>query len=98
MSAVSPHEDERKCKDDAGGDAVEEEFSRVFGDSAKEVVDQEERGEVGHYAARARARKTEAGPSQRDAQARNLDHVVFRIWCPHCEKGRTESYGHVKKV
>ena len=27
-----------------------------------------------------------------------MDHAVFRSWCPHCVKGRAESYGHVKKV
>ena len=47
---------------------------------------------------RARARKTGAAPSQKEVEEHNLDHGVFRSWCPHCVKGRAESYGHVKKV
>ena len=73
---------------------MEEEFRRVFGESSKEVVERE----IGEEAVRARARKTEAVPSQREAEEHNLDHGVFRSWCPHCVKGRAESYGHVKKV
>ena len=66
---------------------MEDEFRRVFGESSKEVVERE----AGEEAARARARKTEAVPSQRE-------DAVFRSWCPHCVKGRAESYVHVKKV
>ena len=47
---------------------------------------------------RARARKTEAVPSQREVEEHNLDHGEFRTWCPNCVKGMAESYGHVKKV
>ena len=39
---------------------MEEEFQRVFGESTKEVVERE----IGEEAVRARARKTEAVPSQ----------------------------------
>ena len=60
-----------------------------------EVQTLEDKGEE---AAGARARKTEAAPSQREVGERNLDHGVFRSWCPHCVKGRAESYGHAKKV
>ena len=73
---------------------MEEEFQRVFGESTKEVVERE----IGEEAVRARARKTEAVPIQREVEEHNLDHGVFRSWCPHCVKGRAESYGHVKKV
>ena len=73
---------------------MEEEFRRVFGESTKEVVERE----IGEEAVRARAMKTEAVPSQREVEEHNLDHGVFRSWCPHCVKGRAESYGHVKKV
>ncbi len=41
MSAVSPHEDEQKCKKDKEGDAVEEEFRRAFGEGTEEVVGEE---------------------------------------------------------
>ena len=47
---------------------------------------------------RARARKTEIVPSDKEVEERNLDHAVFRSWCPCCVKGRAESYGHVNKV
>ncbi len=73
---------------------MEEEFRRVFGESTEEVVEQEK----GEEAVRARARKTEAVPSQREVEEHSLDHGVFRNWCPHCVKGRAESYEHVKKV
>ena len=33
-----------------------------------------------------------------EVEVHNLDHGVFRSWCPHCVKGRAESYGHVRKV
>ena len=77
---------------------MEEEFRRVFGESAEEVVEQERRGDVGEEAARARARKAEIAPSDKEVEERNLDHAVFRCWCPHCVKGRAESCGHVKKA
>ena len=89
LSAVSPHEDKGK-----EGDVMEEEFRRVFGESSKEVVERE----IGEEAVRARARKTETVPSQREVDEHNLDHGVFRSRCRHCVKGRAESYGHVKKV
>ena len=54
--------------------------------------------EIGEQEVRAKARKTEPVPSQREVEEHNLDHGVFRSWCPHCVKGRAESYGHVKKV
>ena len=73
---------------------MEEEFRRVFGESSKEVVERE----VGEEAVRARARTTEVAPSQREVEEHNLDHGVFRSWCPHCVKERAESYGHVKEV
>ena len=77
---------------------MEEEFRRVFGESTEEVVEQERRDEIGEEAVRARARKTEAVPSKREVEEHNLDHGLFRIWCPHCLKGTAESYGHVRKV
>ena len=77
---------------------MEEEFRRVFGESAEEVVERERRGDVGEEAVRARARKAEIAPSDREVEEHNLDHAVFRSWCPHCVKGRAESCGHVKKA
>ena len=96
MSAVSPHEDDQEAEKDKERDKMEEDFLRAFGESAEEVVKRER--DVGEEAVRARARKTEAVPSQREVDEHNLDHGVFRSWCPHCVKGRAESYGHVKKV
>ena len=70
---------------------MEEEFRRVFGESAEEVVERERRGEVGEEAVRARARKTGAVPSEKEVEEHNLDHAAFRSWCPHCVKGGAES-------
>ena len=77
---------------------MEEEFRRVFGESAEEVVEREMRGDVGEEVAQARPRKTGAVPSEKEVEEHNLDHAVFRSWCPRCVKGRAESYGRVKKV
>ena len=65
-----------------------------FEEEAKGAVEKE----VGEEAVRAKARRTEPVPSQREVEEHNLDHGVFRSWCPHCVKGRAESYGHVRKV
>ena len=72
---------------------MEEESKRIVGEGTKEVPEKE----AGEEAVRARARKTEAVPSQREVEEHNLDHGVFRSWCPHCVKGRAESYWHAKK-
>ncbi len=64
MSAVCPQEDT----------AMEDEFRRLFGEGTKEVVERE----IGEEAVPARARKTEAVPSQREVEEHNLDHGVFR--------------------
>ena len=63
---------------------MEGEFRRVFGESSKEVVERE----LEEEAVRARARKTETVPSQKEVEEHNLDHGVFRSWRPHCVKGR----------
>ena len=35
---------------------------------------------------RAKMRRTEAVPSDREVEDHNVDHAVFRAWCPHCVK------------
>ena len=76
------------------GDAMEEEFKGVLGESSKEVVERE----IGEEAVRARAMKTETVPSQKEVEEHNLDHGVFRSWCPHCVKGWAKSHEHVRRV
>ena len=66
---------------------MEEESQRVTSEDTKEAPEKE----AGEEAVRARARKTEAVPSQKEVEEHNLDHGVFRSWCPHCVKGRAES-------
>ncbi len=46
---------------------------------------------------RVRARNVEAVPNSKEVEEHNLDHAVFRSWCPHCVKGRAEAYGHRKR-
>ncbi len=41
-------------------------------------------------------RRTEAVPNDKEVEEHNVDHAVFRAWCPHCVKGRGEAYGHAK--
>ncbi len=62
----------------------------------KEITEESEK--EAEEAARARARRTEAVPSQTEVEEHSLDHAAFRSWCPHRVKRRAESYGHVKKV
>ncbi len=70
----------------------------MVGESTEEVVERQRGGEVGEEAVRATARKTEAVPSQRKVEERNLGHAGFRSWRPCCVRGRAESCGHVQKV
>ncbi len=47
---------------------------------------------------RASARRVETVPSEREVEEHNLDHGVFRSWCPHCVKRRAEACGHVRNA
>ena len=76
-------------------EGLEDSFEKVFGQSVEEAI-REERG-VGEEGPRPKVRTTEAVPSEREAEEHNVDHGVFRSWCPHCVKGRAESYGHKNK-
>jgi hypothetical protein len=70
----------------------EEMFKKVFGESVEETL--REMSEEGFGA---RARKVEVVPRKKEVEEHNLDHAVFRSWCPHCVKGRAEAYGHKKR-
>ena len=72
MKAVRPSENPEGERT-----AMEEEFRKEFGEGTKETVERE----IGEEAVRARARKTEPVPSQREVEEHNLDHGVFRSWC-----------------
>ncbi len=60
------------------------EFRRVFGESDEEVVGREREEGAGEEAVRARARRVETVPSEKEVEEHNLDHGVFRSWHPHC--------------
>ncbi len=64
-------------------------FNKVFGESVEEAL-----REMGEERAGARARKVEAVPNKKEVEEHNVDHVVFRSWCPDCVKGRAEVCGH----
>ena len=72
-------------------------------DSFKEAEEKElgeairKEREVGEESARPKVRNAEAVPSESEVEEHNVDHGVFRSWCPHCVKGRAESYGHKGK-
>ena len=53
--------------------------------------------EVGEESSKPKVRSAEAVPSEREVEEHNVDHGVFRSWCPHCVKGRAESYEHKGK-
>ena len=48
--------------------------------------------------ARVRVRKEEAVPNETEVEEHNIDHAVFRSWCPHCVKGRATGKQHNKRV
>ena len=39
-------------------------------------------------------RKAPDQPTGGYIRGHNIDHGVFRAWCPHCVHGRAEAYGH----
>ena len=41
-----------------------------------------------------KVRKVVAEPTEQEVEEHNVDHAVFRSWCPHCVKGKGVSYGH----
>ena len=44
-----------------------------------------------------RVRKNVEEPTQEEVDEHNIDHGVFRAWCPHCVKAQAQSYGHMKR-
>ena len=52
--------------------------------------------EVGEESSKPKVRNAEAVPSEREVEEHNVDHGVFRSWCPHCVKDRAKAYGHKK--
>ena len=44
-----------------------------------------------------RFRKNAEEPTQEEVDEHNIDHGVFRAWCPHCVKGKAQDYGHLKR-
>jgi hypothetical protein len=98
MNAVSPRERVQQGTKNKEGDAAEEEFGRLFGDSAEEAVERKRRGDVGEKTAPARARKTKAAPSKKEVEVRNLDRAAIRSWYSRWMKGPADSRGHVEKA
>ncbi len=39
---------------------------------------------------KSKVRETESVPSAKEVEEHNVDHAVFRRWCPHCVKGRAD--------
>ena len=66
---------------------------RPTGIEGKKEREEREETEQEH---KIKMRKTEAVPSDKEVEEHNVDHAVFRAWCPHCVKGRGEAYGHMK--
>ncbi len=63
----------------------------------EEEREKEEEKEAGE-AVRARAWRPDAVPSEREVEKRNnLDHAVFRSWCPHCAKGESGGVGRARE-
>jgi len=46
---------------------------------------------------RARFRKLENEPTQEEIDEHNIDHANFRSWCPHCVKGKSTSFPHLRE-
>ncbi len=64
----------------------EDMIKKVFGESVEEAL-----RDMNEERVAARARRVEAVPNKREVEERNLDHAVFRSWCPRCVKGRAEA-------
>ncbi len=92
VSAVSPQEGDQRAS------AMEEELRRVFEESAEEVARKQTEEGAGVEAVRARARRVETVPREKEVEEGDLDHGVFWSWLPHCVKGRAEAYEHVREV
>ncbi len=57
-------------------------------------MEREMQGNVGEEAVRARARKADIAPSDREVEEHDLDRAaVFRSWCLRCVKGRRSRVG-----
>ena len=41
-------------------------------------------------------RKVGANPTAKEIEEHELDHAVFKDWCPHCVKGKSVAYPHLK--
>ena len=74
-----------------GSKGEKDSFERVGGQELEEAIRKER--EVGEESSKPKVRTTEAVPSEREVEEHNVGHGVFRSWCPHCVKGRAESYG-----
>ena len=49
----------------------------------------------GEEAIRSKFRRIDKEPTREEIDEHNLDHSRFRIWCPHCVKGRAKAYPHL---
>jgi hypothetical protein len=92
-SAVSPKADvEREIHD------VEDEAMK-----SEAQVGQEEKGgheESGQQESieevKPKIRKEYNKPTEEEVREHEIDHAVFKAWCPHCVKGKAVSFGHYK--
>jgi hypothetical protein len=55
-----------------------------------------EKGENSEEANPVKFRKLGSEPTQMEIDEHNMDHSVFRAWCPHCVKGKSNAYPHRK--
>ncbi len=88
MSAVSPREEDQQVEKAKERDKAEEELRRAFGTGSEEAVERERQGNAEEEAVRARARKAEIAPKDKEVEEHSFDHAVFRSRCPHSVKGR----------
>ena len=44
-----------------------------------------------------RVRSLVPEPTQKEIDEDNVDHGVFRSWCPHCVRGKAVSYPHLRR-
>ena len=45
----------------------------------------------------AKSQETAEEPTQGEVDEHNIDHGVFRAWCPHCVEGKAHDFGHLKR-
>ena len=83
----------------AGRDILNTEVQDKESVSPRNYEDEREaKEEEGEEGTKPKYRRLEPEPTQEEVEEHNIDHAVFRNWCPHCVKGRAVAFPHTKVI